>query len=71
MKEYVNLFYSVLDKIETSDLENDDNLVAIFREYININKNIDFYASYLKKYRLFLSKTSLNNFTKDIINLNF
>ena len=71
MKEYVNLFYSLLDKIESSDIKNDDNLVNIFKEYINIDKNIDFYASYLKKYRLFLTKTSLNSFTKDIINLNF
>ena len=71
MKDYVNLFYSILEKIEKSDLNNNENLLILLKKYINSEKNMVFYVDYFNKYRLFLTKNTLNNFTKDIINLNF
>ena len=68
MKNYLNLFYSLLEKIE---LEDDKNQLNLIKKYLNTNKNLDFYVDYFNKYRLFLRKNTLNNFTKDIINLNF
>ena len=71
MKDFVNLFYNILEEIEKRDLDNKENQLILLKKYLNIDKNLDFYVDYFNKYRLFLSKNSLNNFTKDIINLNF
>ena len=71
MKEYVNLFYSILDKIETQNLKEIENLNMFFINLLNTNKNIDFYTDYYKKYDEYLLNNTLNHFTKDIINPNF
>ena len=71
MKEYVNLFYSILDKIETQNFEEKENLNIFFKNLLNIDKNINFYANYYQKYDQYLLNNTLNNFTKDIINHNF
>ena len=36
-----------------------------------INKNSEFFIDYFEKYRNFLTKNTLNNFSKDIIDLKF
>ena len=51
-------------------MSNLNQLILSF-EYEQNFKNLDFYVEYFNKYRVFLSKNTLNNFTKDIINLNF
>jgi len=71
MKDYVNLFYSIVEKIEKIDLDNNENQLTLLKKYIDSDKNLGFYVDYFNKYRLFLSKNTLNNFTKPIINLNF
>ena len=71
MKDFVNLFYSIVDNIESLDLTNNENQLSLLKKYLNTDKNLDFYADYFNKYRLFLAKNTLKNFTKDIINLNF
>ena len=71
MKEYVNLFYLVIEKIdiwESLDFNSRKNIIANF---LNISKDIDFYADYFEKYRIYLAKNTLNNFTKDILNIKF
>ena len=71
MKEYVNMFYAILDKIEVMDMSIDENIAIFFKKIFNLDKNINFYANYYKKYNKYLSNNTLNNFTKDIINHNF
>ena len=71
MKEYVNMFYAILDKIEVTDMSIDENIANFFRKIFNLDKNIKFYANYYKKYNEYLSNNTLNNFTKDILNHNF
>ena len=71
MKEFVNLFYTILNHIETTELKKQGINLSIFVNYVNIEKNLDFYDDYFTKYRNYLSKNTLNNFTKDIINFNF
>jgi len=71
MKEYVNLFYSIIDKIEiweNSEINYRSNIIGNF---IDISKDRQFYADYFEKYRIFLTKNTLNHFTKDILNLKF
>ena len=71
MKEYVNLFYSILDKIETQNFKQIENLNIFFKNLLNTDKNIEFYADYFQKYDQYLLNNTLNHFTKDIINPNF
>ena len=71
MKKFINIFYSIIDQIETLDLSDKKNHLILIKKYLNTDKNLDFYVEYFNKYRVFLSKNTLNNFTKDIINLNF
>ena len=71
MKDFINLFYSIVESIETMDLTKKVNHSNFIKKYLNTDKNLDFYVDYFAKYRIFLRKNTLNTFTKDIINLNF
>ena len=71
MKDFVNLFYNIVEEIEKVDLDDNKNHIIVLKKYLNLDKNVYFYENYFNKYRLFLAKNTLNNFTKDIINLNF
>ena len=67
MKDYVNLLFSIIDKVDTWESQNDDEKTVILKLYIDNEENYDFYLKYFEKYRVFLSKNSFNNLTKDII----
>ncbi len=71
MKDYVNLFYLILEKIETWDNIDKSSKMALIAEFINIKDNSDFFISYFDKYRDFLLNNPLKIFTKDIIELKF
>ena len=71
MKEYVNLFYSVIGQIEYWNSSNNKFKTNLMKKYINTNNNINYYVNYFEKYRFFLIKNTLNNFTKDIRNFKF
>ena len=71
MKDYVNLFFSILEKIEKWDSFKLKEKKKIVTDLININDDNDFFIKYLDKYKLFLAKNSLKIFTKDILELKF
>ena len=71
MKDFINLFYFIVNEIEKNDFSESKNLLNLLRKHLNIDKNLEFYVDYFNKYRIFLTKNTLNNFTKDILNLNF
>ena len=67
MKDYVSLFYSILDKIELWNNKNDEQKSSILSNYLDITKNAEFYVKYFDDFLLLLSKNTLNQFSKDII----
>tara|TARA_B100002051_G_scaffold112456_1_gene107018 strand:- start:1752 stop:2225 length:474 start_codon:yes stop_codon:yes gene_type:complete len=69
MKQYINLFYSIIEKIE--NWPNLDNIskINILSDFLKIGDDIQYYVDYFEKYRKFLSENTLNQFTKDILNL--
>ena len=71
MKEYVNLFYSIIEKIEIWENSDNNYRANIIGNFIDISKDSQFYADYFEKYRIYLTKNTLNHFTKDILNLKF
>jgi cytochrome b pre-mRNA-processing protein 3 len=71
MKDYVNLFYLILEKIEkwhSLEKSKKTNLIA---DLINIDRDNDLLANYFDKYREFLTNNPLKNFRKDILEFKF
>ena len=67
MKDYVNLLFSIIDKIDNWENINRDKKLLIFKSFVNEVKDYDFFINYFEKYRLFLIKNSFNSLSKDII----
>ena len=71
MKQYVNIFYSIIDKVENWEKLNYDQKCKIFYEFIGIDEEAVFLVNYFEKYRIFLKNNTLNQFTKDVISFKF
>ena len=71
MKDYVNLFYSILEKIEKWDYLEKSEKINLIADLMNIYKDNDLIVNYLDKYKDFLSKNPLKKFSKDILELKF
>ena len=71
MKDYVNLFYSILEKIENWDMLDISKKTKLLGDLMNIKDDNDLFVEYFDKYSHFLLKNSLKNFTKDILEFKF
>ena len=71
MKDYVNLFYSILEKIENWDIFDASKKTKLLGNLMNIKDDNDLFIEYFDKYSHFLANNSLKNFTKDIIEFKF
>ena len=71
MKTYVNLLYSIINKFENWEKSNYDEKNAIFKSFIEIDDNNVKFLDYFVKYTNYLSKISLNSFTKSVIDHKF
>ena len=71
MKDYINNFYSILDKInDWNNLENEKK-GQILAFYYKLNDNHLKIVNYFDNYEIYLSKTPLKSFTKSVINHKF
>ena len=71
MKEYVNLMYSIVDKVELWENLDLRSKYKFLSEFINTDKDSSFFSSYFDKYSIYLTKNSFNYFTKEVISLKF
>tara|TARA_A100001011_G_C13898643_1_gene670083 strand:- start:1 stop:474 length:474 start_codon:yes stop_codon:yes gene_type:complete len=69
MKEYVNLFYSILEKIENWDSLENSRKIALIADFININEGDDLFVNYFNKYEEILLNNSFKIFIKEIIEI--
>ena len=71
MKDYINIFYSILDKI--NDWNNLDNVKKgeILGFYYKLNDNYLKIVNYFNNFEIYLSKNTLKSFTKSVINHKF
>ena len=67
MKNYINTFHSLLSEIDKWDTYNDDEKDNLLRNFFSYQGEINDLTKYFEKYRLFLTKSSLNSFTKGVI----
>ena len=71
MKDYVNLFFSIIEKIDVWDKLSNLEKKVVIDNLMNIKEDNDLFVDYFNKYSDFLSKNTLKIFTKDILELKF
>jgi len=71
MKDYVNLFYSILENIEKWESLKKINKNQLISDLMNIKEDNDLLTDYFDKYIEFLRNNTLKNFTKDILEIKF
>ncbi len=69
MKDYINLLFSLIDKIDNWENLDKDKKLIIIKDYIDEVVDYNVYLGYIEKYRAFLAKNTFNNLSKDIIKL--
>ena len=70
MKSYLNIFHTLLKKIDTWEKIDDNKKNDLLRSFLNYNKDMRNLSKYFEKYRLFLLKSSLNLFIKGVVKPN-
>ena len=71
MKDYVNLFFSIIEDVEKWPGLNINKKKDVISNLMNIKEDSDLIVDYFDKFNVFLSKNSLKIFTKDILELKF
>ena len=71
MKTYINMLYSIIAKIDKWESYNNNDKVEIFKIYIEIKDNNQKLVEYFDKLYIYLSKITLNSFTKSVIDHKF
>ena len=69
MKDYINLLFSIIDKINDWENKNNAEKTNILKKYVDDVENYEYHIKYFEKYRNFLIKNSFNNLSKDILTL--
>jgi cytochrome b pre-mRNA-processing protein 3 len=68
MKDYLNLFYSMIDKIHEWDHLTKQSKNSVLAIFLNNIDDIDNLVDYFDKYSLNLKKNTLNSHLKGVIN---
>ena len=71
MKTYINMLYSIINKIDKWENYNNEDKIKIFNIYIEIKDNNQKFVDYFDKFCIYLSKITLNSFTKSVIDHKF
>ncbi len=69
MKDYLNVFHSMLEKIEIWESFSSNEKEDTLKSYINYEGNLSNLCIYFDKYVAFLSKKPFNLFTKGVIKI--
>tara|TARA_B100000900_G_scaffold294270_1_gene253057 strand:- start:165 stop:632 length:468 start_codon:yes stop_codon:yes gene_type:complete len=68
MKDYLNLFHSMIDKFHFwEDFDNERKILEI-RKYVLKNSDYTHLIEYFEKYLILLKKNTLNSYLKSVIN---
>ena len=71
MKDYINVFFSILDKIYDWNKLDDEKKGDILAFYYKSKDNHEKIVKYFNDFETYLSKTPLKSFTKGVINHKF
>jgi cytochrome b pre-mRNA-processing protein 3 len=68
MKDYLNLFYLMLEKLHNWEDLSISNKISILSSFLNNSADTSYLVDYFEKYRLNLLNNSLNSYIKGVIN---
>jgi len=71
MKTYVNILYSIIDKIDKWEDYDSNKKMNILNLYIETKHNNEKFLDYFENYTNYLSEITLNSFTKSVIDHKF
>ena len=67
MKDYLNLFYAMINEIHDWDSLEPKNRISVLLKFLDNRDNIVYLVDYFEKYRLNLLKNTLNSYIKGVI----
>jgi cytochrome b pre-mRNA-processing protein 3 len=67
MKDYLNLFYGMIDKIHDWEALSDKSRTKILEIFLDNATNSQYLVNYFEKYRLKLINNTLNSYIKGVI----
>jgi cytochrome b pre-mRNA-processing protein 3 len=67
MKDYLNLFYGMIDKIHKWDELDTESRNSILVNFLDNSSNIEYLVKYFEKYRLNLKNNTLNSYIKGVV----
>jgi len=67
MKDYLNLFYGMIDKIHVWDNLTLKSRTLLLENFLDNASNTDYLAVYFEKYRLNLINNTLNSYIKGVV----
>ena len=71
MKNYINLFYNILETAEKWEKLNKNDQQKVFLKYLNLSNNNVKIMNYFEKYLNYLKNNTFNSLLKGVIKLNF
>jgi cytochrome b pre-mRNA-processing protein 3 len=66
MKDYLNLFYGMIDKVNDWDELSLESRASVLTNFLDNAANIDYLVDYFEKYRLNLTNNTLNSHLKGV-----
>ncbi|MDA7832235.1 ubiquinol-cytochrome C reductase [Candidatus Pelagibacter sp.] len=67
MKDYLNLFYGMIDKIHNWDELDTESRNSILLNFLDNSSNIEHLVKYFENYRLNLTNNTLNSYLKGVV----
>ena len=67
MKDYLNLFYGMIDKISSWDNLSLESRVVLLEIFLDNAENTQYLVDYFEKYRLNLLNNTLNSYIKGVV----
>ena len=67
MKDYLNLFYGMIDKIHDWDSLSLESRASLLEIFLDNATNTEYLAEYLEIYRLNLTNNTLNSYIKGVV----
>ncbi|MDC0615956.1 ubiquinol-cytochrome C reductase [Candidatus Pelagibacter sp.] len=67
MKDYLNLFYGMIDKIHDWENLTSESRCKLLEIFLDNAVNIDYLVDYFEKYRLNLLNNTLNSYIKGVV----
>ena len=68
MKDYLNLFHSMIDKFHFWEEYNENTKIDVLSKFVTKSQNMSFLLRYFESYLSLLKKNTLNSYLKSVIN---